>query len=214
MTILPQGTATAGFGRGWGILVSPLSLTPFDVRHGWMHRMRAKAWTVLTVKILSWVHHSVPRPLCRVMCHIPRSYLGPMEIQYHRFLMSWEWCQLQSQGALVFFWVSESECGVTLANARYGSNADMLTGIFIGFLVPWLPVLMFAMENIVTNRSFKLGLVTGVACNIALGMIRHISFNGWFSVEVQYITQLLHCTWPASPWMSNIRMYTCYLVRT
>jgi len=67
---------------------------------------------------------------------------------------------------------------MSAAVTGYGSNADMLTGIFIGFLVPWLPVLMFAMENIVTNRSFKLGLVTGVACNIALGMIRHISFNG------------------------------------
>jgi hypothetical protein len=49
----------------------------------------------------------------------------------------------------------------------------------LAFLVPWLPLLMFAYEDaqLYVNRSFKLGLLTGVACNLSLGLIRYAAFE-------------------------------------
>jgi len=59
----------------------------------------------------------------------------------------------------------------------YGSNTDMLAGIVLGFLVPWMPLLFLVMDNAVMNRSFKTGLVTGVACNISLGIVKFVTFT-------------------------------------
>jgi len=58
----------------------------------------------------------------------------------------------------------------------YGSNADMLLGIVSGFLVPWVPLLFLVTDNAVSNRSFKVGLITGVACNISLGVVKFVTF--------------------------------------
>ncbi len=59
----------------------------------------------------------------------------------------------------------------------YGSTADLLIGMLVGFLVPWFPVLLGFMDNAVTNRSFMLGLLSGVAGNLSLGCVNWIVFD-------------------------------------
>ena len=64
----------------------------------------------------------------------------------------------------------------SMAVTSYGNNADMLLGLVVGFLMPWLPVILLIIDEFTTNRSFKVGLVTGVACNISMGLVRYAAF--------------------------------------
>merc|ERR1712146_412561 len=67
--------------------------------------------------------------------------------------------------------------GSTSAVTSFGSNGDMLCGVFLGFIVPWLPMLLLVAENATrTNRYFMLGIGTGVMCNLSLGVVRFVAF--------------------------------------
>ena len=54
----------------------------------------------------------------------------------------------------------------------------MLAGIVTAFMIPWIPIILFAFEETFINRSFRFGLLTGIACNLSMGLARFASFEG------------------------------------